>query len=41
MKLFTNSDVEPHGCVAGAGRIMADRSEMVHAPLPWQKDGPA
>lgn len=39
MKLFTDNDVTPHGAVAGAGSLYADRSELVTDMLPWQKRG--
>lgn len=37
MKLFTDNDVTPHGAVAGAGSLYAERSELVQCLLPWQK----
>lgn len=39
MKNFTETDVQPHGAIAGAGTIYADRSELVSAPTEWQKLG--
>ena len=37
MKHFTLADLEPHGTVAGAGKLYADREELVEDLLPWQK----
>jgi len=39
MKTFTDNDVQPHGCIAGAGSLVADRSELIHAPTGWQRAG--
>jgi len=39
MKLFTDKDIQDHGCVAGAGSLYADRTELVTDMLPWQKRG--
>lgn len=39
MKNFTSSDVRDHGAVAGAGSLVADRSELISAPTPWQLRG--
>ena len=39
MKLFTDKDIQDHGCIAGAGSLYADRTELVTDMLPWQKRG--
>jgi len=39
MKLFTDNDVTPHGAVAGAGSMYADRSELVQSPIPVVQKG--
>ena len=41
MKLFTNSDVKPHGAIAGAGSLVIEshHGDLVHCPLDWQKLG--
>lgn len=39
MKKFTLNDVEQHGAIANAGLLYADRTELVNAPLDWQKAG--
>ncbi len=39
MKLFNETDVRDHTCVAGAGSINTVHGELVSAELPWQKRG--
>jgi hypothetical protein len=38
-KNFTDADVEAHGAIPGAGSLYADRTELIHAPTAWQKQG--
>lgn len=39
MKQFTIANTRPHGCIANALILSADRTELVHAPTDWQKRG--
>lgn len=40
MKLFTDSDVREHGCVAGAGSLsISYPTDLVYDPLIWQNTG--
>lgn len=40
MKTFTDTDIEPHSAIAGAGRLSVNYPEdLVHAPLDWQRRG--
>lgn len=40
MKLFTESDVQPHTVIFNAGKIITeDNSDLLLAPLEWQKRG--
>lgn len=39
MKQFTLNDIRDHGCVAGAGSLFADSTELIDSPLWWHKRG--
>lgn len=38
-KHFTEADVRAHTCIAWAGSIAAETSELIDAPLDWQQRG--
>lgn len=39
MKNFTDTDVQPHGAISGAGSIICDKADLVYSPPDWMKRG--